>query len=413
MPVQRSQPFQSARRMIGVAALLFSLALLCPAAANGQVIPGEVVVGSRVFGPSPCTPIVGGTFTVGFNGFFNGGFYGNGFGPALIGYGYRPYYAYGWPYFGYGYYRPWAYGGGYGWPYGYGGWYRPYFRPAPLVLPPVVIPSEQIFGPAAAARMLGVDLFGPVPAQVAPAQVAPAQVAPAQAAPAQDAPAEVGAVAPERFVPLAPEVIARRAELARAKRDEKPPFVSNAAARQRAARFMELGDAYFAQARYVLAYERYKSAVQAAPDLVEPYLRRGQALIAMRSYDLAALTYQHAFKMHPDWAKTAFRLDTLYANRPHDKEDHLDALAAAAEKEPTAELMFLLGAQLLYDGQAERSLKFFQRAKDLPHREELPLRGIAERAEKAGDKKPPLEVQPAAAPQPAGKKPRGNDPAIF
>ena len=64
--------------------------------------------------------------------------------------------------------------------------------------------------------------------------------------------------------------------------------MSNATARQRAAKFMELGDGYFAQSNYVLAYDRYKSAVQATPDLVEPYLRRGQALIAMQSYDLAS-----------------------------------------------------------------------------------------------------------------------------
>ena len=68
--------------------------------------------------------------------------------------------------------------------------------------------------------------------------------------------------------------------------------------------------------------------------------------------------------------------------------------------------MFLLGAQLLYDGQAERSLKFFDRAKELPHRNPLPLPVAAE-------KKGPLDVQPAAAPQPAVKQQGREQPALF
>ncbi len=389
-------------------------ALLGLAPAMAQVVVGDLGVGGRVFGPPPVGMVVGGTVTLGGGpGFASPHFFSTGrswqggafwhqpsfafgsFSPWGVsgwgspGWGWgSPSWGWGSPGWGWGP-RPWG-----GWPYGgwpYGGWRRPWFRTGPVILPPVVVPAEQFFGPAAAARMLGVDLFGAVPAQL-------------------------GTIAPDcvdqdRVVPLAPEVIGQRAELARAKREEKPPFVSNAAARQRAAKFMELGDGYFAEAKYVLAYERYKSAVQAAPDLVDPYLRRGQALIAMRSYDLAALTYRHAFKLHPDWSKTAFRLDALYGDRQHDKEDHLDALAAAAEREPTAELMFLVGAQLLYDGQAERSVKFFERAKDLPHRDPLPLRDVAEKG--IAERKAPVHAQPAAAPQPAVKKQRRDEPAVF
>jgi tetratricopeptide (TPR) repeat protein len=242
--------------------------------------------------------------------------------------------------------------------------------------------------------------------------------------------------APDPFLPLRPEVLAARGEVARADREDKV-FVSNAAARQRATKFMELGDNYFAQGNYVLAYERYKSAVEAAPDLVEPFLRRGQALIAMQSYAFAATTYIHAFKMHPAWAKTNFRLDVVYGNRQREKQDHLDNLAAAAERQPTAELMFLLGAQLLYDGQAERALRFFERAKELHQGEPLPIPGNEDKAPAGnnpagnnppgnnppgnnggGNKAPAVQVRvplaPAAAPapQPAAKA-RGGQPAPF
>jgi tetratricopeptide (TPR) repeat protein len=370
----------TARSAVLVCLLSAALWALWPVPATAQVIHQQVTVGSRVFGPPPAGTLVGGTVAVGARHYYSTG-------QAWQGgrYWYQPSYDYGyygpWGYGGWGY-GGWGYGGwGYpGWGYPYGGWYRPYFRPAPVILPPVVIPAEQIFGPAAAARMLGVDLFG-------------------QGGFGQAGFGQAG------FVPLRPEVIAAR-EAARVDRDEKPAFVSNPTARQRAARFMELGDGYFAQGNYVLAYDRYKSAVQATPDLVEPYLRRGQALIAMQSYDLASDTYLHAFKLHPNWAKTAFRLDTVYGNRQREKQDHLDALAAAAERQPTAELMFLVGAQLLYDGQAERSLKFFDRAKELPRRDPLPLPA-------GGEKKAPLDVQPAAAPKPAVKQQGRDQPAVF
>jgi hypothetical protein len=357
---------------------------LAPALA--QVVVGELTVGSRVFGPPPAGTLVLGSGDVGGFGFAGSRFISTGrawpggqfwYQPSLNYASFGPWGFNGWGW-GWGWGRPWGWRGGWGYPFG--GWNRPFFRPAPVILPPLVIPAEQIYGPAAAARMLGVDLFGAAP--VAPNGFVN------------------GGLAPNGFVPLRPEAIA-----ARAAREEKPAFVSNATARQRAAKFMELGDNYFAQGNYVLAYERYKSAVQSAPDLVEPYLRRGQALIAMESYDLAGDTYLHAFKMNPNWAKTNFRLDTLYGNRQHEKRDHLNTLAAAAERQPTAELMFLVGAQLLYDGQAERSLKFFERAKELPHREGLPL--------PVAEKKAPLDVQPAAAPQPAVKQPARDQPALF
>ena len=82
---------------------------------------------------------------------------------------------------------------------------------------------------------------------------------------------------------------------------------------------------------------------------------------------------------------------------------------------PTAELMFLLGAQLLYDGQAERALRFFDRAKELNQGEPLPLPAAEDKA--ADENKPPAQevrvpLAPAPVPRPAPKA-RDEQPGLF
>src|SRR5207247_5827188 len=123
------------------------------AEADGQTYSHEMAIGSRIYGPPPSDALLNDTFTAaaGHGLPWHGGSHWHR--PPYVGYGYYGYSG-GWSY-------PWGYGG---WGYGaYGGWYRPYLRPAPVILPPIVIPAEEIFGPAAAARMIGVDLFARVP----------------------------------------------------------------------------------------------------------------------------------------------------------------------------------------------------------------------------------------------------------
>lgn len=243
----------------------------------------------------------------------------------VFGYGgYRwPYCGYpcGYAYGGYGFYRPsWVYAG-----YAY----RPIVA-CPIA--PLEIVGAPFLAPPIVEQELGLALFAP-----------------------EDP------FALRRDVAFAADEPARRRL--------REPRVSNAASRERSWRFMEFGDRHFARGDYLQAYERYKLAVEAAPDLVEGYLRRGQSLVALGRYDLAAGTFKYAFTLHPAWAQTDYRLDRIYADRRDAKLRHVNALAAAAEDKPSPELMLLIGAQLYYDGQAERSLKFFQRAKEL-HRGE-------------------------------------------
>src|SRR5690606_36217883 len=61
--------------------------------------------------------------------------------------------------------------------------------------------------------------------------------------------------------------------------DPLPPVpVVNEAAVARAWRFIEMGNRYFDEQNFRRAYVRYEKAAQAAPDLVEAHLLKGQAL---------------------------------------------------------------------------------------------------------------------------------------
>ncbi|MCO6459578.1 MAG: hypothetical protein J5I93_30050, partial [Pirellulaceae bacterium] len=145
---------------------------------------------------------------------------------------------------------------------------------------------------------------------------------------------------------------------------------SNAAARQRAGRFLEFGDNRFSQQRYHESLQRYKSAAAAAPDLAEPHFRQAQALIATSRFDLAAAAFRRGLALDDDVRRGGFQLDHLYGDAQLAKHAHLEALAQAALNRPwESEPLFLLGVFLYYDGQAERSRVFFERAAGLsgPH----------------------------------------------
>jgi hypothetical protein len=66
------------------------------------------------------------------------------------------------------------------------------------------------------------------------------------------------------------------------------------------------------------------------------------------------------------WPQSDFRLDLLYRDHGVDKATHLDMLATAAIAKPhDADLLFLTGISLHFDGQANRARPFFQRAGQL------------------------------------------------
>jgi tetratricopeptide (TPR) repeat protein len=156
-------------------------------------------------------------------------------------------------------------------------------------------------------------------------------------------------------------------------RDAEPPEDlrsqlrgTNAQAVARSQKFVGYGDALFAKGKYAEANDRYRKAAQAAPQLPDALVRQAFALGATGRYDLAARAIKRAVALDPTWPKSGFALDELYQGNAAAKETHLEALAAAAQKRPNdADLLFLVGVYLYFDGQAARARPFFGAAAQL------------------------------------------------
>jgi len=251
-----------------------------------------------------------------------------------------------------GYGHPWAYGypagcyspawyGGYHVPHAYPYWYPPPYY-GPYVLPPVVIPADTLYGPRPIQQLMGVEQWF---APRAAAAAAPRVVVPAPAAPAE---------------PAAPRPPAARDAPPAA----KPPH--NEATVNLAWRFIGFGDAHFAAQRYVDANDRYRKATQTAPQLAAGHFRQSFALAALGRYDLAVAAVKRGLELDPAWPQSDFRLAELYDGNQMAKTAHLDQLAKAAEDKPLeADLLFLVGVHLWFDGQQARAKPFFRRAAQL------------------------------------------------
>ena len=223
--------------------------------------------------------------------------------------------------------------------YGYPPWdsWCPPYPPYWYYPPPMFVPAEALYGPQAVKRFLGVQDSNPAPRTTitwpGPAMVAPL---PGQA-------------------PLEPK-----------KPPEAVPRAANAETRALARRFIGFGDQHFTNEKYGEAYQRYRKAAEVMPELAEAYFRQGFALIGAGRYDLAAKVIKRGLALDPGWPKSGFRLNELYGGNQGAKAAHLEALAAAAEKSPdNADLLFLLGVCLFFDGARDRAAPFFERAVQL------------------------------------------------
>jgi len=149
-------------------------------------------------------------------------------------------------------------------------------------------------------------------------------------------------------------------------------------------RFIGFGDAHFANRKYADAYQRYRRAAEAAPTVAAAYFRQGYALVALSNYEQAARMLKRGLELDPAWARSDFRNDELYGDNQEAKRTQLEALAQAATDNPNdADLLFLVGVFLHFDGQADRALPFFQRAAGLGAAGNTHLRGFLEQPEPA------------------------------
>lgn len=131
----------------------------------------------------------------------------------------------------------------------------------------------------------------------------------------------------------------------------------------RARRLIRLGDEAFRADRYIDALNHYRNATEAAPRFAEGHFRKGHAYLANGQHAAAANAFRKALQLEPTAQREAFRLDDLYGIGSKAKTIHLESLAAAGlTNKDSADVYFLLGLMLRFDGHATRAEKFFVHA---------------------------------------------------
>jgi hypothetical protein len=253
--------------------------------------------------------------------------YGHDFGHTVYWYRRSIVHGYGYPYaFGYSH----GHHHHYAWPYyldtGLGPW-------GPFVAPPLYVPAEELgFGPQALRRFIGVDVHRPI--------------------------------VNRNVVVVPPAANALKLENNGINRVEGRR--SNAEARDRARRFIEFGDAQFDVRNLAQAYDRYKKAAEAAPDLAEPFFRLGHVQAEMDRYAQAATSFRRGVALDAAWPAAGFKLVEIYKNNNVARESMLVALARAAETNPgDADLHYVAGVQFFFDGQLGKARTYFERARAL------------------------------------------------
>jgi tetratricopeptide (TPR) repeat protein len=268
----------------------------------------------------------------------------------------------------------------------------------PYVLPPAEMPAETLFGPQAVLRFMGVAQGGGGAAMGAQPQIAalplPQQPAAQGAMPQQ---AGQGAARPGAG-PFPP---AGQVNAAPAQRPNVRP--STAAARDRAWKQIELGDAQFGQRQFARALDHYRDAAVAAADLAEAFFRQAQAEVALGLPEQAVAAIRRGLLFDPDWADSDFRLDQLYGDNKPVKDGRLSDLTKTADAhphDPAAQL--LAGVELYFDDQIERAAHYLRRAAMLYGPQAgVPLQGFLTHLPPAKPVAPAVPNKPLAPSKPA------------
>jgi hypothetical protein len=170
----------------------------------------------------------------------------------------------------------------------------------------------------------------------------------------------------ERFLALRGEVTPVLGVLSDRLLPKMSARVSNAQTRQRAMRLLAEGDALFQAQNFNSALQRYKLASSLAPDVEEAFWRQGHAFVATKNFGQATTAFKRAIALTDNLGRGGFRLDDLYGGASMTKATDLENLAELAlNHSGDSDAYFLIGVFLNYDGQADRAIRFFDRASDL------------------------------------------------
>ena len=120
-------------------------------------------------------------------------------------------------------------------------------------------------------------------------------------------------------------------------------------------RYVGYGDRLFVQEKYADANDRYRKAIQSAARTCRspfpPGIRAGRARPVRSGRDRHQARHGH----DPKWPNSGFDLDKLYGNNTALKRADLDSLPRRARRADNADLAFLVGVYLHFDGQTERA----------------------------------------------------------
>jgi Tfp pilus assembly protein PilF len=246
-------------------------------------------------------------------------------------------------------------------------WWGSYSGGYPYVVtgpyPPAFVPANALFGPAANDQFIG-GFVGFNGGAIGPLANLPAGVGGANRG-AGNIPGAANGAAVNGV-----GVMGGQAAAGPLPADVQPrgkPRTTNAAAKVRAGKFIQFGDALFAKQKYNSALERYREAATTAPDLADCYFRECFALVASGQYESAMRSLERGLRIRPNWPDANFELATVYG--PDSKlaqASHRESLASAIEQNPQSSDQLVLMGLLLYCGGArDRAQLFFARAVEL------------------------------------------------
>jgi tetratricopeptide (TPR) repeat protein len=165
------------------------------------------------------------------------------------------------------------------------------------------------------------------------------------------------------YYPVNPPPVAWQFENQPPRVDEQPAANDRATNRQAvalAAKFIGYGDKQFALKKYADALDRYRKAVQAAPQLADGYFRQGFAQTALGRYEIAAKAFNRGLEFDPKWPQSGFKLEVIFGDKEAAKNKFVEDLVTASDKNQiSGDLAFLAGIHLYFDGQKDRAKPFF------------------------------------------------------
>jgi tetratricopeptide (TPR) repeat protein len=141
----------------------------------------------------------------------------------------------------------------------------------------------------------------------------------------------------------------------------RPP--AGLAGRADADRVAEAGRRAFTDGQYGRALELFRRAAVLTPDEPSAHYLVSQAQFALGKYREAVVAIAAGMAVRPDWPQARFGSRELYWKKPELFDDHLAALRQAeAEFPDDANLVFLLGHQVWFDGKHDEARPLFRKA---------------------------------------------------